>query len=120
MSESLAAWRSPRFSGFFRAHDHPVAPARHPRHVGFHERHRHAEIQRLPAPAVLAQIKIPATGATDAAAIALPPARPRHHDDLSLVADPHILDPRKQQERPKKPPRPDPRLTATERMHDRG
>ena len=53
---------------------------------------RTAEIQRPPAPAALAQLKPRRPAPTAPAAIALPPARPRHHDDLSLVADPHILD----------------------------
>lgn len=63
----------------------------HPRQVGFDERHRRAQIQRAPAPAPISEVKAGAAPPADPAAVALAPARPGRHDDLSLIADLHVL-----------------------------
>jgi hypothetical protein len=86
-----------------RAHHHAVATARDPRRVGLHERERRAEIQRPPTPAPVTEIKAWAASPTHTAPIALAPVRPDRHDQLSLIADLHVLDDRSLQPQQPRP-----------------
>jgi len=74
-----------------RAHDNTMAPARHPRRLGLHERERRAEIQRTPPPAALAEVETRRPAPAHPAAIPLSEARPDAHDHLALAAEPDVL-----------------------------
>ena len=86
-----------------RADHDTVATARHPRRFGLHERERRAEIQRAPAPPAVSKIETGTAAPADTAPIMLPPPRPGRHDDLSLIADPHVLDDRPHQAQQPRP-----------------
>jgi hypothetical protein len=77
-----------------RADDDAVAAAGDTRRVGLDERQRGAEVQRAPAPAALPDVEPRTAPPTHAAAVTVSPAGSGRHDDLSLVADPHVLDDR--------------------------
>jgi hypothetical protein len=77
-----------------RADHDAVATTAHPRRLGLHKRPCRAEVQCPPASTALTHVKARRPSPTDAAAITLPPGRPSRHDDLSLIADPHVLDDR--------------------------
>ncbi len=86
-----------------RADHDAVAPATNPRGVGLDEREGRPEIQRSPAPPTLTKIKPRRPAPAHTAAIALPRAGPGRHHELTLAADPHVLDhrpPQAQQPRP--------------------
>lgn len=83
--------------------NHAVPTVAHTRRVGLHERQRRPEIQRAPAPTTVAKIKPRTAEPADTAAISLPPTRSGGHDDLSLNANPHVLDDRPRQAQQPRP-----------------
>jgi hypothetical protein len=86
--------RKPCLAHENRADHDAVTTAAHRRCRGLDDRHGRAQIQRAPAPAPITQIKARAASPTHAAAITFAPVEPDRHDQLSLIADLHVLDDR--------------------------
>ena len=68
-----------------------MTAAGHPRCRAFDERQRRPEIQSTPPPAPVAEVITGAASPAHTAALTLAPDGPDRHDDLSLIANLHVL-----------------------------